>query len=317
MRIQRKGFTDIRWSGRNTWLVTIQLVQHIPCPKQSSHLTVPSFSLQWTHATSWPCSPRPSQQMNSSTNSCWYGSHSWTGWDWLQQQLDMSWKANWEWLTVLRYSTPSGIWCLSKLGDKSSSSGVTRFSSPYGCVWDWSSLSRAPYIDVKSGSSSSTYAVCVVWMEGWSRASWLARIMILAWVACTGSSVSNSSSWAKVRVWTSLLHLCLWAMKAVRWGCDGRMVSQQTQPWKLAHELMLSLDQWLSLFVKIGHLYQKAHTDRHSNTHFHYTNIFDSQSTTVIEILMVGSLAMNLSMLTPQYIVETNYLRTVMCLANY
>ena len=80
---------------------------------------------------------------------------------------------------------------------------------------------------------------------------------------------------------------------------------------------MLSLDQQLSLFVKIGHLYQKAHTDRHSNTHFHYTNIFDSQNTTVIKILMVGSLTMNLSMLTPQYIVEMNYLQTVMCLANY
>ena len=74
-----------------------------------------------------------------------------------------------------------------------------------------------------------------------------------------------------------------------RWGCDGRVVSQQTQPWKLARELMLSLDQWLSLFIKIGHLYQKAHTDRHSNTHFHYTNIFDSQNTTVIKILMVES----------------------------
>ena len=195
-----KKFIDSWWSGRKTWLMTIQLVQYSPCPKQSSHLTVPSFSPQWMHATSWPCSPRLSRRMNSSMNSCWYWSHSWMGQDWLQLWLAMHWKTNWEELTVLQPSMPSGTWCLWKLGDESSSSSTTKSSSPYDCVWDWTSLLRAPYIDVKSGSSSSTYAVCVIWMEGWPCASWPACIMILVWVACTSSSESDNSLWAKLRV---------------------------------------------------------------------------------------------------------------------
>ena len=187
------------------------------------------------HATSWPCSPRLSRWMNSSTNSCWYWSHSWMGQDWLQLQLVMHWKTNWEELTVLWPSTPSGTWCSWKLGNESSSSSTTKSSSPYVCIWDWTLLSRAPYIDVKLGSSSSTYAVCVVWMEGQPCASWPACIMILVWVACTSSSESDNSLWAKLRVWTSSLCLRLGAMQAVRgwwlwWGCNRKVLSQWTQP---------------------------------------------------------------------------------------
>lgn len=71
--------TRNRWSGRNACWAQTQFLQCIACPKQSRHMNNPSFSPQLSHIPTWPDSPRPSARMNSSRNSCWCWTHSWTG----------------------------------------------------------------------------------------------------------------------------------------------------------------------------------------------------------------------------------------------